>query len=257
MTDAMTPAQAAATEHVLTEESGAREHIVASLCGAHAYGFASADSDVDLKCVHISPTVAFLGLSEPNPTAERLEFVDGVEIDYTSNEIAVALRGVISGGGNMIERLVDPAPLSASSEQADLRTLILSNLSKRIFRHYRGFAHSQRRGIDSDTPKLKKVLYVLRTTLTGVHALETGEIVPDLSELAGEYGFDEATDLITAKRDAELGLVPDLLRPSIAGLVARAFARLDEAHERSTLPDAPANPEALDQWLIEARRTRL
>ena len=40
-------------DHVLSFEIEKRHHIVLSLVGAHSHGFASPDSDVDLKGVHV------------------------------------------------------------------------------------------------------------------------------------------------------------------------------------------------------------
>ena len=257
MRDVMTEHQAAVAARVIAEESERRHHLVVSLCGAHAYGFASADSDLDLKAVHAAPTAALLGLSEVKPSWDRLEVLDGVEVDYTSNELDVALRGVLAGNGNMLERLLDPAPLYAAPELPGLAEVVRKNLSRRVHRHYRGFATQQRRAVEAaEVPRVKKVLYVLRTALTGVHALETGEVIPDLGGLGPAYGFTEVPALIEAKRAAEGGEVPLALRPAIPGLLDRAFARLEEAAARSPLPESPASAEALEAWLLDLRRAR-
>jgi RNA repair pathway DNA polymerase beta family len=50
--DLLTEHQARVADRVLDEEATRREHLVVSLSGAHAYGFPSPDSDLDLKCVH-------------------------------------------------------------------------------------------------------------------------------------------------------------------------------------------------------------
>src|SRR5690606_22403890 len=42
----------AVADRVLDEESARRRHLVIALSGAHAYGFPSPDSDLDLKAVH-------------------------------------------------------------------------------------------------------------------------------------------------------------------------------------------------------------
>jgi uncharacterized protein len=102
----------------------------------------------------------------------------------------------------------------------------------------------------------KKLLYVLRTTLTGIHLLETGELEPDLTQLMDAYGCANAAELIARKRIGEcVGLDPMLLdawRPRIEGL----FARLDEARDRSPLPEAPANEVEILDWLLAVRRAR-
>jgi predicted nucleotidyltransferase len=91
---------------VLAEEERKRNHLVVALSGAHAYGFPSPDSDLDLKAIHIAPTRALLGLSEPPTTHDRMEVLEGVEIDYTSNELGAVLRGLLKGNGNYLERVL-------------------------------------------------------------------------------------------------------------------------------------------------------
>lgn len=253
MTDRPTEHQMVVARRALEEECARREHLVVALTGAHAYGFASVDSDLDLKAVHVDPIDAFLGFGGGGSTADRLEIIDGVEIDYTSNEVGSALRGVLKGNGNMIERLMDPEPLIAHEALSSLRPLIEKNLSRRLHRHYRGFAHNQRQAI-GDPPRVKKVLYVLRTALTGAHALTTGEVVPDLSAVCDRYGFSQAHDLIAHKRAAEGGVLPP--GTEVQDLLDRAFACLDQALADSILPDAPAAPGDLERWLIDHRRSQ-
>src|SRR6266542_6523386 len=100
----LTHVQEAVARRVLDEEEQHRRHLVVSLSGAHAYGFPSPDSDLDLKAIHIEPTARLLGLSRPASSASRIEVIDGIEIDYTSNEIQQALVGILQGNGNYIER---------------------------------------------------------------------------------------------------------------------------------------------------------
>ena len=69
--------------------------MVVSLSGAHAYGFPSPDSDLDLKAVHVEMTERLLGLQPPDPHVARLEVLHGVEIDYTSNEIGPVLGALL------------------------------------------------------------------------------------------------------------------------------------------------------------------
>ncbi|MFO7564017.1 MAG: nucleotidyltransferase domain-containing protein [Enhygromyxa sp.] len=78
MSDAMTPAQRAVAERVVAEEVGKRTTLVVSLCGAHAYGFASVDSDLDLKGVWAAPTRRLLGLAARGETPRNPEHAPDV-----------------------------------------------------------------------------------------------------------------------------------------------------------------------------------
>ena len=78
-------------QRAVAEEGARREHLVVYLSGAHAYGFPSPDSDLDLKCVHVAPTGEFLGFCRPPLAVDRAEVLDGVELDYTSHELGHVL----------------------------------------------------------------------------------------------------------------------------------------------------------------------
>jgi predicted nucleotidyltransferase len=252
----LTAHQRAVVARVLAEEEARREHLVVYLSGAHAYGFPSPDSDLDLKAIHVARTADLLGLTPPAPTFDRAEIVDGVEIDYTSNELSHALSGMLAGNGNFLERVLGRTAAYASGLLAELRPVAERALSRRAHRHYRGFASSQLQLLEKE-PTAKKLLYVLRTTLTGVHLLETGSLEPDLTRLVDAYDVAEAAELIERKRAGErAGLDPSLVaawRPR----VDRLLGRLDEAREKSPLPEEPRNADEVQAWLLAVRRARL
>ena len=110
--DVVTPHQAAVAQAYLAERARERHHLVVYLSGAHAYGFPSPDSDLDLKCVHVAPTAALVGLARADGGAEAMTVIDGVEVDYGSNELGDVLRGVLAGNGNYLERLLGPLVLA-------------------------------------------------------------------------------------------------------------------------------------------------
>ena len=184
---------------VLEKEEAQREHVVVYLSGAHAYGFPSPDSDLDLKAIHVANTTDLVGFEVPAPTVDRAEVIDGVEIDYTSNELAHALSGILGGNGNFLERVLGRMVPLGSQLLVDLRPVARRALSRRVHRHYRGFAQNQLRALDRE-PTAKKLLYVLRTTLTGVHLLTTGELEADLTRLMDRYGLPEAAALVERKK---------------------------------------------------------
>jgi hypothetical protein len=89
-----------------------------------------------------------------------------------------------------------------------------------------------------------------------VALIETGELEPDLTRLAERYDLSDAAALIERKRSGErVALDPSLLeawRPRVEAL----FRRLDEARERSPLPEEPGNEGEVRDWLIAVRRSR-
>jgi uncharacterized protein len=249
--------QEAVVQRVVEVEQAKREHVVIALSGAHVYGFPSPDSDVDMKSVHVDPTERILGFGNGAAHADRLEVIDGVEIDYTSNELKPVLMGVLQGNGNYIERFLGGAPLFASPDLEALKPLVKRSLSRRLFRHYLGFATSQLKAFEADGQRsAKKLLYVLRTALTGAHALKTGEIVTDLGELCEPHGFPEARALIAAKLAGEKTLLPAEQADRWMKETERAFAVLKAANDSSSLPVDPEGSADLEAFLIAARRAR-
>lgn len=253
--DLLTPRQTAALERTLAEESAKRIHLVVALSGAHAYGFPSPDSDLDLKAIHVEPSARLLGLSTPPAHVDRMEVVDGVEIDYTSNELKPVLLGILHGNGNYIERVLGKLQPLASPDLPALQPLARAALSRRIAGHYLGFAHNQRAAFAKDTTA-KKLLYVLRTALTGVHALRTGEIVTSLDDLCEPLGFAGARDLIATKRRGERVQLDAADAARWASEADRAIGLLRASVESSVLPPEPPEEaaRALEGWLLDVRR---
>ncbi len=249
------PAQRRVARRFLATEEAQRRHLVIHLSGAHAYGFPSPDSDLDLKAIHVAPASRLLGLSPPAPAADRLEVVEGVELDYTSNEIGEALKGILGGNGNYLERVLGDTALAGSPELETLRPLVARSLSRRAWRHYAGFARNQlEHARAGDAPSAKKVLYVLRTALTGSHLLRTGELVADLTRLLDRYGFGDARELIHVKTRGERVALDDDERGRWLAEAERALSLLEDARDESILPEEPPNPDELEAWLLDLRR---
>lgn len=247
----LTPHQRDVVGRVLGEEP--RQHLVVYLSGAHAYGFPSPDSDIDMKAIHVESTVRLLGLCAPRLTFDRAEVIEGVEIDYTSNELGMLMSGLLAGNGNYLERVLGVATLAESALLAELRPIAKRSLSRRYHHHYRGFATSQRSALAAK-PSAKKALYVLRTALTGTHLLASGELVIDVRELLDVYGFGHARALIEIKQRAER---TELSADEAARWmleIERAFEVLDRAAADSSLPEVSPNGEELEAWLLRVRR---
>lgn len=254
MNAALTSHQQSVASAVLAHESSRREHVVVSLSGAHAYGFPSPDSDLDLKAVHLAPTKSLLGFPTTPPPAERLEVIDGVEIDYSSNELGGVLLALLKGNGNYFERFLSRFALTTSPAFELLKPLVHNALSTRVARHYVGFATQQRleweRGGRTST---KKLLYVLRTATTGTHVLRTGELETDLSVLAPRYALADAVELIDAKKRGERSELPKALAEKWAARVDGVFSALADAERDSVLPADAPNADALEAALIALR----
>jgi hypothetical protein len=235
---------------------GAPGALLAGVTGAHYYGFPSPDSDLDLKGIHVAPTAAVVSLSPPEEHQDYLGLFDGVEIDYTSHELGVALRLLLKGNGNMLERILSPYQALCSPAATELQALAGAAASKRFFHHYRGFFARMRQDVAAtERPTAKGLLYSYRSALTGIHLLLTGECVGDVCALAPQHGFTAVPGLVEHKRSGtEHGALPDPER-FIADW-PRLEAALQDAFDRSPLPEQAANSAALSDFLVRQRRQR-
>ncbi|MEZ4365558.1 MAG: nucleotidyltransferase domain-containing protein [Kofleriaceae bacterium] len=253
--DVVTPHQAAVARAYLGEQDRRRRHLVIYLSGAHAYGFPSPDSDLDLKCVHLAPTGDLVGLAPVDDPGDGVEIIDGVEVDYGSNELGPVLRGCIKGNGNYLERLLGELALGGDRELlAEARPIVTALLSRRVARHYGGFAASQLRAFD-ERPSAKRALYVLRTAATGRHLLATGELVTDLRRLPA-YAPPGVDQLMTIKQRGEREPLTPADAAAWRDRLVAAIAAVDVAATDSVLPDEPTATAitAADHWLRRVRR---
>jgi uncharacterized protein len=177
-----------------------------------------------------------------------------VEVDYSSNELGHVLRGVLKGNGNYVERFLSGYLVRWAPEAEELQRLVRASLSRRLHRHYLGFATQQHQEWErGDRASAKKLLYVLRTALTGIHVLREGEIVTDVTRLLDRYGLGEATALVEQKRRGERTKLTEALRERWASRVGEVFGLLDRALRESPLPEESPDAEQLERWLIDFR----
>jgi predicted nucleotidyltransferase len=182
-----------------------------------------------------------------------MEVIDGVEIDYSSNEIGPVLAAILKGNGNYIERVFGYPTTIEHPWKNVLLMMVRESLSKRVLTHYLGFAATQRRGL-AQNPTVKRVLYVLRTALTGVHMLRAHEVVADVTVLLEPYGFEDARELVERKLAGERTELSAEEVTRWNPMLDRAFAALADAHVASPLPDEPPNARQFDDFLVGLRR---
>ena len=251
----LTPTQTEVARTFVAAREAERKHLVVYLSGAHAYGFPSPDSDLDLKCIHIAPTRSIVGLSPPDDPPDRIDIVDGVELDYGSNELSPVLRGALKGNGNYIERILGELALGGDAALLEgARAVLKPALSRRVAKHYGGFATSQLRAFD-DKPTAKRALYVLRTAATGRSLLATGELVTDVARLE-DFVPREIGELMAIKRTGEKQQLEAEHARVWRARLAAAIDAVDAAWPSSVLPaEPPASAvDGIDAWLQEVRR---
>jgi uncharacterized protein len=238
----------------LAERERERHHVAIYLSGAHAYGFPSPDSDLDLKCVHLVPTAELVGLRLVDDPPDKIVIVDGVELDYSSNELATALRAIIKGNGNYLERILGDLQLGDRDLLDEARVVVRPLISRRVAHHYGGFAKSQLKAFD-EKPTAKRALYVLRTAATGRCLMARGELVTEVARL-GDFVPAEIEELLVIKRVGERQQLEADHAAAWRGKLVAAIAAVHAAVASSVLPAEPPDEAlaAVERWLRDVRK---
>lgn len=233
---------------------GPRGAFAVGVTGSHYYGFPSKDSDLDLKGVHIADTREIVSLRPPPEAVDYLGVFEGIEIDYTSHELAATLRLLLKGNGNILERISSPFQILDSEGAAELQGLARGAASQRFFHHYRGFFRRACQDWRAGQPRtVKGLLYSYRSALTGIHLLRTGECVGDVTRLAALYGFDQVPELVARKASgAEHGALAQA--EDFDTELERLELLLETARSESPLPAEAQNADAIDEFLIRRRK---
>lgn len=227
--------------------------VFVTISGAHLYGFPSVDSDFDLRGTHLAPIQEVLSLRGPRETITCSDTMDGLEMDVVSHELGKWLRLGAKPTGYMLEQLYSPLIVSTSEAHEDLRVACRGFICRRLYRHYRGFAYSQRRELAHTRKRVKVLLYNYRVLLTGIHVLRTGELEANLVRLNEHFHLGAVSDLLALKV-REASDVADI-EPHLREIEA-LHAQLEVAWSESPLPDDP-DTEAVDRLFIRLRKQQL
>ena len=144
-----------------------RENVRIIYCaesGSRAWGFASPDSDYDVRFIYVRPAEYYLKLDE---TRDVIEWQLDDTLDINGWDIQKALRLLHSSNPTLFEWCNSPIVYKTSPEWEEISTLI--NHFFRIkagLHHYLSTARKNyREYFRGDTVKLKRYFYVLRPVL--------------------------------------------------------------------------------------------
>ncbi len=226
-----------------------------TVSGAHLYGFPSPDSDYDLRGVHILPVPEVIGLDPGHETLEISEFRGNLEMDLVTHDVKKFFGLLLKKNGYVLEQLYSPLILHAMPEHAELKEITKRCITKHHSHHYFGFAETQWKLFDKESPRrVKPLLYVFRVLLTGIHLMRTGIIEANLVTLNREFKLAYVDELIARKLS---GPEKSTLEDEDVSFYQQEYERLrkelESAFQASHLPEAPSAREALNDLLIRLR----
>jgi predicted nucleotidyltransferase len=216
--------------------------------GSRAWGFASTDSDYDVRFVYVEKPDWFMGVDEPRDVIERP--LDD-ELDVSGWELRKTLRLLRKSNPTLLEWLDSPLVYrredAVTAQLRELAELFYSPPAAR--NHYLSMAKKNFRGyLQGETVRVKKYFYVLRPLLA-VRWIDQGRGRPPMtfSELLKTVDdpqlLDEVAELLEVKRSADESLYGPR-RP-----VLHAFIETELARPVPGLPRTQVDSRLLDEYL--------
>ncbi len=229
--------------------------LFATVSGAHLYGFASADSDWDLRGAHLLPLSAVAGLDAGTDTVKVSHVRGGAEIDLVTHDARKFFSLLLRNNGYVLEQLYSPLVVHSTPEHEELKEIARGCVTRGCVRHYLGFAANQWRLFEKEEPRrVKPLLYVYRVLLSGIHLMRTGEVNASLPACNAEMRLPYVDELIARKTQ---GAEQSVLDGADVAFHRAEYLRLSialvEAAEASSLPPEPTARAALHDLLLRLR----
>jgi predicted nucleotidyltransferase len=225
--------------------------LFATVSGAHLYGFASADSDVDVRGAFVLSLAARVRLVDPTETLTVSRDVDGVDLDWVAHDVRKFARLMTRRNGYVLEQLYSPLIVVGDDDLDELRQIGRGCIVRHLVHHYRGFARTKRRELAKPGATVKDLLYLYRVYLTGVHVLTSGEVEAHLPTLLDAHPLPGVADLVARKRAGgeHVPLAADEWTEH-EPLANRLENELEEAFATSSLPATPTSLDQLDDFVV-------
>ena len=198
------------------KEIEARENIRVIHCvesGSRAWGFASPDSDYDVRFIYVRPIEYYLRLDK---TRDVIEWQLDDTLDINGWDLQKALRLLHSSNPTLFEWNNSPIVYKTTPEWAEISAIIGHFFQKKAgLYHYLSTAKKNyREYLKGDMVKPKKYFYVLRPILACPWILEKQTPPPMLFSELADACLDEdlvpaVSDLLRLKMETpEMGLGP-------------------------------------------------
>lgn len=230
--------------------------VFATISGAHLYGFASPDSDVDLRGAFLWPAATMLGLRPPQETLS-LPGPAHLDLDWVAHDLRKFARLLTQDNGYVLEQLFSPLVVVGGPAHEELKALAQGCITRPTAHHYQGFAKGRRKRLREPGATVKHLLYAHRVLLSGIHLMREGEVQAHLPTLNAHFRLAEVDELIQRKREgAEKMALREGELALHEALLDRLEGALAEAGEASRLPEQAQGVEALEAWVVGLRLSR-
>jgi predicted nucleotidyltransferase len=176
--------------------------------GSRAWGFASVDSDFDVRFIYTRSPDDYLSIREHH---DVIELPVNEVLDVNGWDIKKALRLFLKSNAPLYEWLQSPVIYQQHSDFAnELRSLMKSYFSQRAgCHHYLSMARNTfEQELQGGQVKLKKYFYALRPALAGLWIITKKTVPPmefhELRTIVEDAGWQQAIDgLLQQKQSAD------------------------------------------------------
>ncbi|KOS06465.1 nucleotidyltransferase [Flavobacterium akiainvivens] len=145
--------------------------------GSRAWGFASPDSDYDIRFIYKRPAVEYLSLWEK---PDVIEFMTAEDLDGSGWDINKTLQLLAKSNGALLEWLFPPVTYYTNPEflaqMQDFAAQCFSPVA--TLHHYLGTTKNFMEVCDAEHVKLKSYFYALRSALAGKWIIDHNTIPP-------------------------------------------------------------------------------
>ncbi len=235
-----------------TEDKYGIEILFAVESGSRAWGFASPDSDYDIRFVYKRNTEHYLSLWKKKDT---IQFMTKDDLDGVGWDIKKATLLMAKSNASFLGWLFSPIIyIENGNYLKDMKSLASANFNPVSgFYHF----HSMNRGfnelIEGSDFTIKQFFYAMRTALCANWILKKADIAPvvftELFTLLDSSHKKELIELINEKsRTMEAGRVTI---PESLMILAKSIVTENE-NEKNTVLSRKSNPEEFDRFFIKA-----
>lgn len=222
--------------------------------GSRGWGFASPDSDYDVRFVFVHPRDRYLAIHEPPDTITTI-FEDGGEVlDFNGWDLRKTLHHLHKSNATPFEWLQSPIVYRQEDRfRDDLWALAPLFFSPRAaVHHYLGICHNSiKTGISEGNINIKKYFYILRPLLAAIWAADKQTVPPmEFQPLLAQVEYNTPVinavrQLLTAKENAlEAQRIP--LVPVLQVFIETEMERCKAL--ASDLPKTTTSSEVLDTF---------
>jgi predicted nucleotidyltransferase len=222
--------------------------------GSRAWGFASPDSDYDVRFIFVRPVEDYLRVKElPDYIDAELNDV----YDINGWDLKKFFKQLYKSNPVIFEWANSPIVYRTTSEwehvKANMQDFVLQVA---MIHHYRGMAKSNVRSNFSTTEVvLKKYLYVLRPVLACVWIMQKYTVPPtEFSKLVGEVLPDELKPSVNELLEVKMKSSEKNKGSRIPQIDSFIEAKLNEATMFPVVDEEQENYEKLDKLFLEIVR---